>query len=461
MNTKDLLYYNGFGGFSKDGKEYIICTTENYTPAPWSHIIANESFGTVVTANGGGYVWSQNSRDNKLTTWSNDPITDKPSEILWIENDEKKNELLPYKSLEKFIVRYGFGYASFEKNTEDISSIVNIFVPRNEKRKIYDIKIKNQTEEEKEIMFYYKIEPVLGVSREYTKKHLVISPKENGVTVNNYYRENYSNEVLFITTSEKIEKIETNDKIICMSFKILIKPCEEKNVVVEIGTTDNLSNFKITQNVEEKLSEVKEYWDNLTSRVKINTPIESMNIIMNGWLLYQTLTSRLFARTSFYQASGAFGFRDQLQDSLMLLYFNPELTKKQILYHAAHQFEEGDVLHWWHPEKDNGIRTRYTDDLLWLPYVLSEYIEKEKDYSILDEEVPYVKMRPLLDSENERYENVEITEYKSTIFEHAKRAIEKSLVFGENGIPVIGGGDWNDGMNNIKGQSVWLRFFLI
>ena len=163
-----------------------------------------------------------------------------------------------------------------------------------------------------------------------------------------------------------------------------------------------------------------------------------MNIMMNGWLLYQTLTSRIMARTSFYQSGGAFGFRDQLQDSLMLLYFNPELTKKQIIYHAEHQFFEGDVLHWWHPEKDNGIRTRYTDDLLWFPYVLSEYIEKEKDYSILDIEVPYVKMRSLEEFEDERYDNVYKTDFKESIYIHAKKAIEKSLVFGENGLPNMG-----------------------
>lgn len=438
MNTKELLYYNDFGGFSKDGKEYIIKTNEKYTPVPWSHIIANEKFGTLVTANGGGYTWSGNSRDNKLTTWSNDPITDRPSERLEFECEEKNNELLPYSSLEGFTLRYGFGFASFEKNESDIYSSVNIFVPINESKKIYDIKFRNNTDREKELTIRYKAEVVMGVSRDYTKKHLVINKKENGVLVNNYYRENYASESMYITTSEKISSIEIKDKIIYMNFKLLLNKQEEKRFTIEMGTIENIFDFEITKNVDEKLAEVKEYWKGITSRVKVRTPVESMNIMLNGWLLYQTITSRLWARTSFYQSSGAFGFRDQLQDSLILLYFNPEFTKKQIIYHAEHQFYEGDVLHWWHPEKDNGIRTRYTDDLLWFPYVLSEYVEKEKDYDILDTEVPYVQMRELSEFEDERYDNVYKTDFKESIYIHAKKSIEKSLVFGENGLPKMG-----------------------
>lgn len=438
MNTKELLYYNDFGGFSKDGKEYIIKTNEKYTPMPWSHIIANEKFGTLITANGGGYTWSGNSRENKLTTWSNDPITDRPSEVLEFSYEDKNFELLPYSSLENFIVKFGFGYANFEKTENNFYSNVNIFVPIDESKKIYNIKIKNESDIKKEIKIKYNAEIVMGVSREYTKKHLVINKKENGVSINNFYRENYSNETMYITTNEKIESIDIKDKIVYLNINLVLAKNEEKNFIIELGTSDNLSELEITKNPNDKLEKVNTYWEDFTSKIKIRTPVESMNIIMNGWLLYQTVTSRLMSRTGFYQASGAFGFRDQLQDSIMLLYFNPELTKKQILYHAEHQFLEGDVLHWWHPEKDNGIRTKFTDDLLWFPYVLYEYIEKEKDYSILDIEVPYVEMRALEEFEDERYDNVVKTNLKESIYIHAKKAIEKSLVFGENGLPQIG-----------------------
>lgn len=182
---------------------------------------------------------------------------------------------------------------------------------------------------------------------------------------------------------------------------------------------------------------------------------------MNGWLLYQTVSSRIWARTSFYQSSGAFGFRDQLQDSLMLIYFAPEMAKKQIIYHAKHQFIEGDVLHWWHPENESGIRTRYKDDLLWLPYVLYEYVMKERDYKILDEKISYVKMDLLKENENEKYEKTTKEEIEESIYMHAKRAIEKSISFGEHGLPKMGSGDWNDGMNKVNGESVWLRIFFV
>lgn len=422
--------------------------------------MANEKFGTLITANGGGYTWSGNSRENKLTSWSNDPINDRPSEILNLEYEDKKIELLPYESLEKFVVRFGFGYAEFEKQEDDIDSVVKIFVPLEETKKIYSIKLKNNKEEEKEFKIKYKVEVVLGVNREYTKKHIVINKKENAVIINNYYRENYAKENMYIVSNAGIEQVLEKDKILYIDIKSSLKPKEEKEIIIEMGTKIENDEIEITKNTSEELNKVKEYWQNLNSRIKIKTPVESMNIMMNGWLLYQTLSSRIMARTSFYQASGAFGFRDQLQDSLMFLYYNPELTKKQIIYHAKHQFIEGDVLHWWHPEKDNGIRTRYTDDLLWLPYVLAEYIEKEKDYSILKIEVPYVKMQNLAETEDEKYESVEKTKTEETIYMHAKRAIEKSLNFGENGLPKMGGGDWNDGMNKIKGESVWLGFFL-
>ena len=212
--------------------------------------------------------------------------------------------------------------------------------------------------------------------------------------------------------------------------------------------------------VEKEKKQVMDYWNEMTSKIKVKTPVESMNLLMNGWLLYQTMVSRLWGRTSFYQAGGAFGFRDQLQDSLMMLYYDASITRKQILYHAAHQFPEGDVLHWWHPEKDNGIRTRYSDDLLWLPFVLCEYVQKEKDVEILREEIPYVQMELLKEGENEKYETTKQTDYTESLYFHVKRAVEKSLSFGEHGLPKMGSGDWNDGMNGIFGESVWLGFFL-
>lgn len=442
MNTKELLYYNGFGGFSKDGSEYIISTNEDYTPMPWSHILANKNFGTLVTANGGGYIWSGNSSENKLTTWSNDPVSDPPSEKLYCETENIKNNLLPYETLKGYTLKYGFGYVEIQKEDEMINSILNIFVPIDENKKIYLINLKNNTTEKKDVTIKYEVKPVLGKSRDFTKKHLIITQTENKIEINNYQRENYAEETMYVSSNEKIESVQIENKAIKLEINLKLEPIKEKILKIEVGVSKQIENINIYEdnivNDLSKLQNTKKYWKNEISKIKIKTPVESMNIIMNGWLYYQTLVSRIWGRTSFYQSSGAFGFRDQLQDSLMLIYYVPEMAKKQILYHAKHQFLEGDVLHWWHPENENGIRTRYTDDLLWLPYVLYEYVIKENDTKILKEKVSYVKMDLLNENENEKYERTTKEEREETLYMHAKRAVEKSLSFGEHGLPKMG-----------------------
>ena len=464
MDVKELLYYNGFGGFSKDGKEYIIKTNEKYTPAPWSHMMANETFGTIITSDGGGYTWSNNSRDNKITTWSNDPITDKPSEKIYIKSSENEKIYgMPYETLEGYELHFGFGYAKIYYSNEEVKQELLIYVPRNKNKKILKLTIENLKNDEKEYDVYLEIEPVLGVSREYTKKHLIIESLSQGVKIKNNYREFYKNQIVKILASTEVSNRVSEDNNVILFSKLNLKRNEKKEIIFEIQVCDDenqeekVSSLEI---IEEDLKNNEEFWNKMFENIKVKTPVESMNIMLNGWLGYQTLVSRFWGRTSFYQAGGAFGFRDQLQDSLILLYLNPKMVKNQILYHAAHQFKEGDVLHWWHPEKSNGIRTRYTDDLLWLPYLICEYIEKEGDFSILDEQISYVETEILKDFEGERYGEVTRTTDKESLYMHAIRAIEKSLNFNENGLPNMGTGDWNDGMNNIKGQSVWLGFFM-
>lgn len=459
MRKIDLLYYNNYGGFTKDGKEYIIKTSEKHTPMPWSHIIANNTFGTIVTANGGGYTWSNNSRENKITTWSNDPILDPPSEKITIETKNKKINVLPYETLEGYEIIFGFGYAVFNQKDEEMTTETMIYVPINESKKIIRMLITNNKDEEKEIKIKYKVSPVLGVARDYTKKHIVIQKEKNIIKISNKFRDNYQNEEVYITASEKIN-LNEEDKNVMTEMEVTLLPHENKVIFIELGIYSSYTNCETEEKYINNMSKIKEFWNEKTSRVRVKTPVESMNIMLNGWLLYQTLVSRIWGRTSFYQAGGAYGFRDQLQDSLIMLYYEPEFVRKQIIYHAKHQFKQGDVLHWWHPEKDNGIRTKYTDDLLWLPFLISEYIKKEKDYSILDEETTYVKCAELSETESERYGEVEIDEKKESIYKHAIRAIDRSLNFAENGLPQMGTGDWNDGMNGINGQSVWLGFFM-
>ena len=327
-----------------------------------------------------------------------------------------------------------------------------IYVPINENKKIIRTLITNNKDEEKEIQIKYEVSPVLGVARDYTKKHIVIQKEGNIIKISNKYRDNYQNEEVYITASEEI-KLNEDDKNVMAEMKVTLSPHENKVIFIELGIYSSYTNCETEEKYMNNMSEIKEFWNEKTSKVRVKTPVESMNIMLNGWLLYQTLVSRIWGRTSFYQAGGAYGFRDQLQDSLIMLYYEPEFVRKQIIYHAEHQFKQGDVL-------DNGIRTKYTDDLLWLPFLISEYIKKEKDYSILDEETAYVKCAELSETESERYGEVEIDEKKESIYKHAIRAIDRSLNFAENGLPQMGTGDWNDGMNGINGQSVWLGFFM-
>lgn len=452
MKENEMLYFNEYGGFSLDGKEYIIQNSNKTTPLPWSHMIANKEFGTIVTANGGGYIWHKNSQANKITTWSNDCLKDTPSEKLMLRIDGKVINILPYDTLDKYKIIYGFGYAKFLYEDENIFIETDIYVPIDKSKKVYEIKIESKNDNLNGV-FEYRMEPVLGVTREFTKKHVVIEKKEDSIVLKNRYRENYSDEDVYVKVSEKINSFSNENNI--LFFDALLEDKKTYKIQLEVQTEDD--SF---QDVQEDMRKIKVFWEEKMGAIKVYTPIESMNIMMNGWLLYQTICCRLWARTSFYQAGGAFGFRDQLQDSMSLLWFDSDITRNQILYHAAHQFEQGDVLHWWHPEKNNGTRTRYTDDLLWLPYVLSRYVEFTGDTEILDERIPYVKADVLKDEEVERYTEVEVTAYDDTLYNHAKQAIKNGVKLAENGLPRMNGGDWNDGMNKIKGQSIWLGFFI-
>lgn len=473
----ELLYNNGYGGFSENGKEYKIKLKKGEkTPLPWSHIMANKNFGTLITSNGGGYTWHGNSRENKLTVWSNDMISDDASEIIYIKSKERTYSATPIQKNEmEYSITYGFGYAKYETIYEDICQEMTIFVPCDTSEKISILKLKNNSNEEKKLEIYYCVNPVLGVARDYSKKHIFSRKNNNRVELLNKYRENYSDEITYISSSEKIFKCTTEREMfsvekgivkeelgVCkdiyavIQINVCLKENEEKVICFSLGEQDS-NNF---DNVEKKLEETKKYWEEILNKIQIKTPVESMNIMLNGWLVYQTIVSRIFARTAFYQAGGAFGFRDQLQDLLGIIITNEELARKQILYHAQHQFVEGDVLHWWHPEQNNGIRTRYRDDLLWLPYTVCEYIKITGDAQILDEEIPYIDGKSLLEEEEESYQENSVSSICETLYMHCKRAIEISLDYGEHSLPRMYGGDWNDGMNKVEGESVWLGFFL-
>ena len=506
-NKESLKYYNEYGGFSEDGKEYLIkVNKEKCLPTVWSHIMANEKFGTIVTENMGGYSWYRNSRLNRITSWNNNPSYDIPSEIIYIKDMETKKAwslgLNPMPDNRNYNIIYGFGYCKYIHNNLGIEQELEMFVPREDSCKIGILNLKNKTPNRKNLKLYYYIKPVIGEDEIKTEENINIKFDRNSniITASNLYVSEIDNTKIYVSSSEKIrsytgdkkfflgknglsnpdgiKKIRLNNSnsigrnsCIVFEIEVEIESFSNKEITFILGAEENIIDCKNIsykyskiQNCRQELDRVKNYWKELLGKLQVYTPLESTNILLNGWCLYQTLESRLLGRSGYYQSGGAFGFRDQLQDTIALKYISPEFPKNQIIKHSKHQFEEGDVEHWWHEETGRGIRTRISDDLLWLVYVICDYIEFTGDFGILEEKVKYKKGKVLEEGENDRYDAYPESEHEESLYEHCIRAIEKSLNFGEHGLPKIGTGDWNDGFSNVGskgiGESVWLGFFM-
>ena len=506
QDSEKLKYFNEYGGFSEDGKEYLIkVNKENRLPTVWCNILANEKFGTVVTENMGGYSWFKNSRLNRVTSWNNNPNLDIPSEIIYIKEENGRTWSLglnPMPDDRNYNIIYGFGYVKYLHKSSGIEQELKVFVPKKDTCKINILNLKNTTPNRKKLKLYYYIKPVLGEDEIKTSGYLDVNFDENNNIVysKNLYKREEEDYLIYTSCSEKIEsftgdknsflgsgglsnpqgikKVRLNNDVglgkkSCMAFMIEVEleSYASKDISFILGADENLIDCKNTSykysklnNCKQELSLTVNYWKDILGRLQVYTPIESTNILLNGWIMYQTMVSRLLGRSGYYQSGGAYGFRDQLQDTLGLKYLDVDLMKKQIIKHSEHQFIEGDVEHWWHDETMRGIRTRFSDDLLWLVFLTIEYIRFTGDKSILDVETPYLKGEILSDGQDERYEKYVQSEEIGTIYNHCIRAIEKSLNFGENGLPKIGSGDWNDGFSTVgnkgKGESVWLGFFL-
>lgn len=502
----DLQFFNGIGGFSKDGDEYVICLkTGNHTPAPWSNIIANEKFGFICTESGGGYTWHLNSSQNKLTTWANDPVLDPPSEIIYLHHGSSGDVWsctpLPVREKEPYIVRHGYGYSCYSHQSHGINQELIQFTAEEAPVKISIVKLENLAGKDETIDVAYYLKPVMGVDAGQTGSYIVTGYDDSlgSLFVENVYSSDFRGLKAYISCSEKNvtytghrleflgDRLDFSnpagmhgdlwcktgaglDPCAVIKARVRIMAGETKHIVFLFGQDTAeaarkvIVEFKNLQNALQELQRVKESWHKRLKQIQVNTPDITMNILLNGWLQYQVLSCRVWARSGFYQAGGAFGFRDQLQDVMAVAYTMPEITKKQILLHCRHQFIEGDVQHWWHDQKINGIRTRYSDDLLWLPYVTCDYIRVTGDYRILDIKEAYLESELLAANEHERYEIPVRSEESGTVYEHCVKAIEVGLRLGSHGIPLMGGGDWNDGMNlighNGKGESIWLGWFL-
>ena len=452
--------FNFYGGFNQKGDEYHIL---NYkTPLPWCNILSNQKFGSVISSYGTVYTFFKNSREYKLSSWCNDWVEFTPGEV--------------YKGIfeKDYNLVYGFGYVKVLEEDEFIKKNMDIFVPENIDAKVSLITLENKYGETKEVNISYSLVPVLGVSEETDASHIVSRIVDDKfLEFRNPYNQHFSNITNYIACTfddkENVKysfdkeyytisvnvSIPANSKI---SFAILLGSIENgnKDLIIE-----EINKFSSIKDIEKIYDGTKKYWRKLVVN-NIDTKDEYLNIMANGWLLYQTIACRLFAKTGFYQSGGALGFRDQLQDTLSLIKVWPEKTRRQIVLHSSKQFEKGDVLHWWHEHNNAGIRTYFSDDYLWLPYVLTEYVKLTSDTSVLDEETPFLQDKDM-GNFRELYDVFYETEHKASVYEHAKRTILYGLsrINEKNGLLDIGDGDWNDGFSNIRGQSVWLTFFMI
>ncbi len=459
MNNEELelVAFNMYGGFNKSGDEYHILNTK--TPVPWCNVMANEKFGTIVSSYGTVYSYYKNSQSFKISNWCNDWISFKQGEVFEGIYDNNYN------------IVYGFGYSKIFQEDDGVKKELDIFISSYENIKLQRIKLKNLSEEKNKIVkISYSIDPVLGVVKDVNRNYILSKEIENGIEIKNPYSLEFSNCVTFISAVAKSKeaKVSYDAQNYKVEVEIELQKAEEAEFTILLGCTEEqekvneiITNFDNVSAIEREYDNTVKYW---REKVVRNKKLEDsyLNIMANGWLLYQTIVCRLFARSGFYQSGGAIGYRDQLQDTLALISSWPDKTRSQIVLNASKQFEKGDVLHWWHEHSNAGIRTYFSDDYLWLPYVLSEYVTRTGDISVLDERTPYLEDKPM-NGRREVYDVYHTIEKYDTVYEHAKRAINYGLsrVNETTGILKIGDGDWNDGFSNIRGESVWLTFFMM
>jgi cellobiose phosphorylase len=501
-----LSFYNGFGGFSPDGKEYVVTLDEGKTPpAPWINVISNPTFGFAVSETGAGSTWAGNSRENKITPWSNDPVTDRAGEAIYIKDEASRSVITPMslgrRDRGAYTVHHGFGYTRFEHEEEGLKQSLKVFTPLDEPLKIWALDITNVSGRERALSITYYVEWVLGVQKRLTNPYIVTeyNNRHEYMSAENVYNPDYreyrafmfSSEAVAGYTGEKQDVLGRGGSVqyplgldteltfttgvgldACGALQVAVRLAagETRQVIFGLGYCDDAdvaehycAKYRRKNMVGEELERVSAYWGETLGTVQVETHDKAIDFMLNGWLMYQNISCRMYSRAAFYQCGGAYGYRDQLQDVLALLLAQPQMARDQILIAASRQFPQGDVQHWWHPPTGVGVRTKISDDLLWLPYVTAAYIEATGDTGVLSEETPYIEGPGLSDMQHDMMFVPEISLEKDTLYEHCKKAILKTG-FGENGLPLMGGGDWNDGMDRVgiqgKGESVWLAWFL-
>jgi cyclic beta-1,2-glucan synthetase len=508
LPRRDLKFFNGLGGFTPDGREYVITTAQGQAaPAPWTNVLANPLFGAVVTESGGACTWSENAREFRLTPWNNDPVSDSCGEAFYIRDEESGDfwspAPLPSPGATPYASRHGFGYSVFEHMELGIRSEMWVYVALDAPVKFTVLKVRNESGRSRRLYATGYAEWVLGDLRSKSAMHVIteIDPISSALFARNRFNTEFADRVAFFYVDNEARTVSGDRKEFLgrngtlrnpaamirlqLSGKAgaALDPCAAVQVPFELadgqeceiifklgvgrdgGDARNLvQRFRGSTAARRELEAVWQYWNHTLGAVQVETPDQSLNVLANGWLLYQTLACRLWARTGYYQPGGAFGFRDQLQDAMALIHTEPSLLREHLLRCAARQFREGDVQHWWHPPSGRGVRTHCSDDRLWLPLATSRYVLSTGDTGVLDEPVHFIEGRPVSAEEDSYYDLPGRSQETASLYEHCVRSILRSLRFGTHGLPLIGSGDWNDGMNLVgedgKGESVWLGFFL-